>query len=199
MTDSEQQLILTLYKSGKTYREIWELTKISPHSVASFLRRKHKNLVLLRQIARKRKSVEPIRKIKEVFNVPDYQAQAIYDSIFSRFEIKRQNIKGTGKDFTCTFESLDIPKTCPILGIPLNYFCEQYRDDTYPTFDRIDNTKGYIAGNVHIISWRANRIKNDGSAAEHRKIADYLDSLTTRREAPREDYTTQGVSPIIES
>lgn len=197
MTDSEQQLILTLFKSGKTYREIWELTKISPNSVASFLRRKHKNLLLLRQIARKRASIEPIRRIKEVFGVPDYQAQAIYDSIFSRFEIKRQNVKAKGKEFTCTFESLDIPKTCPILGIPLNYFCENYRDDSYPTFDRTDSSLGYIPGNVQIVSWRANRIKNDGTKEDHRKIADYLESLDTRRAASREGYTS--VSPIQES
>ncbi len=43
-----------------------------------------------------------------------------------------------------------------------------------PTLDRIDPRKGYIPGNVVVISYRANVIKGDGLPAEHRAIAKYI-------------------------
>lgn len=39
------------------------------------------------------------------------------------------------------------------------------------SLDRIDPRKGYVKGNVWIISYRANLIKNDGTAEEHEMIA----------------------------
>jgi hypothetical protein len=55
----------------------------------------------------------------------------------------------------------------------LDYFSDS-RTENSVTFDRIDPSKDYISGNVVIISWRANRIKNDGTAEEHQKIADFI-------------------------
>lgn len=78
-------------------------------------------------------------------------------------------------------ENLNIPDYCPILKIKLNYDgmdCYRTRGDDSPSIDRIDPTKGYTKDNIHIISWRANRIKNDGTPEEHRKIADYIESLS---------------------
>jgi hypothetical protein len=76
----------------------------------------------------------------------------------------------------------NIPNYCPILDVELNYnsdkeFVGWTRKDDSPSIDRIDNTLGYVIGNIHIISWRANRIKNDGTAEEHRLIYEYLINL----------------------
>jgi hypothetical protein len=38
---------------------------------------------------------------------------------------------------------------------------------------------GYIKGNVAVISNRANRIKNDGNADEHERIANYIKTNLT--------------------
>lgn len=65
---------------------------------------------------------------------------------------------------------------CPILGYELDYFTE-VRKENSPSFDKIDPSKGYVVGNVQIISWRANRIKNDGTSDEHEKIAKYMKSI----------------------
>ena len=39
------------------------------------------------------------------------------------------------------------------------------------SLDRIDNKKGYVKGNVAVMSYKANRLKNDGTAVEHELIA----------------------------
>jgi hypothetical protein len=92
----------------------------------------------------------------------------------ARFTRKKQNSKQTGWEWLVKFHEINWPTHCPILGLEIDYFTE-IRKENSASFDRIDNSKGYVKGNVHIISWRANRIKNDGTAEEHRKIADYLE------------------------
>ena len=92
----------------------------------------------------------------------------------ARFVRKRQNCKHLGLEFTIPLEEIEWPDFCPILGIKLDYFAP-YRSENSVSFDRVDNNKGYISDNVIICSWRANRIKNDGTAEEHRRIADYMD------------------------
>lgn len=81
-----------------------------------------------------------------------------------------------GKTFDLEWESLEWPSHCPVLGIELNYYAEG-REEGSPSFDQIVPGGGYTKENTRIISWRANRIKNDGTAEEHQKIADYLNSL----------------------
>jgi len=54
------------------------------------------------------------------------------------------------------------------------------KSDCLPTVDRIDSSKPYEIGNIAIISWKANIIKNSGTAEEHRRIADWIDSVTGR-------------------
>jgi hypothetical protein len=64
---------------------------------------------------------------------------------------------------------------CPILGIELEWAASK-RTDHSPTLDRLDNAQGYVLGNVLVMSWRANRLKSDGSAQELRMIADFVDT-----------------------
>jgi len=71
--------------------------------------------------------------------------------------------------------SSKFPTHCPIFNLELDYSNgTKTRRDNSPSIDRIDSFKPYSVTNVHIISWRANRIKNDGTSEEHRRIADYL-------------------------
>lgn len=74
-------------------------------------------------------------------------------------------------------EGLVFPEKCPVLGIPLIYGENGMRTDASATVDRIDNQKYYVPGNIHIISWRANRIKNDSTLEELDKLTAYLHSL----------------------
>lgn len=64
---------------------------------------------------------------------------------------------------------------CPILGIRLEWDV-RLRSDASPTLDRLDNRLGYVAENILVMSWRANRLKSDGTSKELRQIADYIDA-----------------------
>ncbi len=175
MTLEQEELILDLYKQGYTYKELWEITKIPSPTVASFMGRKHKNLIKLRELSRTRNRSIFIQNFVKDHGIPEYQAHAIFDTMQERFDNKRQNARQKGQEFKIKFTEIVIPFYCPLLGIPLNYFSENNRADDHPSFDRINNNKGYLTGNVQIVSWRGNRLKNDGTSEEHRKIADFLD------------------------
>jgi hypothetical protein len=63
-------------------------------------------------------------------------------------------------DFTIDFLDIKIPETCPLLGIKLVARQGGHGpQDASPSLDRIDNTKGYIKGNVWVVSWLANKMK----------------------------------------
>lgn len=81
--------------------------------------------------------------------------------------------KQKGHEFTITKEDIIIPDKCPLLGIPLikNKTIQQGNS---PSLDRIDPTKGYIKGNVWVISNRANTLKNDASLQELQTLVENL-------------------------
>lgn len=45
--------------------------------------------------------------------------------------------------------------------------------------------KGYVLGNIAVISWKANKLKSDGTINEHRQIAQYIRSFG-EPDAPQE-------------
>ena len=49
--------------------------------------------------------------------------------------------------------------------------------DESRSLDRIDPQFGYLPGNVELVSQRANRLKGDGTAEEHLRIARWLERL----------------------
>lgn len=58
-------------------------------------------------------------------------------------------------------EDCQIPEFCPVLGIKLSGKGFGTKSETTPTLDRMNNLKGYVKGNVKVISWKANRLKSD--------------------------------------
>lgn len=85
----------------------------------------------------------------------------------------RNRAKRLGLEFSITKQDILIPTHCPILGIPLTVIVGQGRQDCVPSLDRKDSSKGYIPGNIQVISWRANNIKKDASLDELVKIGLY--------------------------
>lgn len=81
-------------------------------------------------------------------------------------------------EFNITKDDIVIPDVCPVLGIPIEAGTGRISDEegnnkklvgarfSSPSVDRIDNSKGYVKGNVRVISWRANYLKNNASLEE---------------------------------
>lgn len=73
----------------------------------------------------------------------------------------------TGLEFSITESDIVIPNVCPVFGVPLAFGAVRGEPMNYsPSIDRIDSSKGYIKGNVWVISTRANRLKSDATLNE---------------------------------
>lgn len=61
---------------------------------------------------------------------------------------------------------------CPLLGIELSYdkYTNNIAPDNYASLDKIDPSKGYVVGNVQIVSFRANTLKNSATLDELKLI-----------------------------
>lgn len=85
----------------------------------------------------------------------------------------KHRAKKRGIAFNLSLDDVIIPDFCPISGIPL--FRGNGRPcENSPNLDRIDNSKGYIKGNVAVISSRINRRKSDLSVVEITKLYQYV-------------------------
>lgn len=71
--------------------------------------------------------------------------------------------------------NLTFPLTCPILNIPLTVNNKQ-SDNSY-SIDRIDSSKGYSIDNIIVVSWKANRLKNNATNEEMQKISNFYKDL----------------------
>lgn len=90
------------------------------------------------------------------------------------FQSAKARAKQKGEEFNIEIDDIIVPTICPILGIPLSYNRGIKQDNSY-SLDRIDSSKGYIKGNIWVISLRANRIKNDSTPEELRIIANKVE------------------------
>lgn len=83
------------------------------------------------------------------------------------YHAAKNRAKTKGLDFNITVEDIVIPEFCPYLGLRItNIKGEGAGIDSNASIDRIDCTKGYIVGNIQVISNKANRIKNNATAEE---------------------------------
>jgi hypothetical protein len=111
--------------------------------------------------AEKRKTVPGYKEREKELNQLNNKANPI------RYLLKISKIRARNKnlEFSITEKDLTLPKLCPLLNIPLQINKEKRQGDSY-SIDRINNNKGYIPGNVWIISARANWLKNNASIEE---------------------------------
>ena len=122
-------------------------------------------------------------KLKNKEKVAEYQkaySKVWYKDNLEKYTLYqvRARAKKLGLPFDLTEEDIVIPPECPILGIPIfrnvgkNGPCANS-----PSLDRIDPSKGYVKGNVWIISQRANVMKNDATLEELERFADWVKTL----------------------
>lgn len=108
-------------------------------------------------------------EIRNYFNLPPKMKEIVYDNEYDRIKgyIIRNSkycAKRRGIYFDLKYTDFELPKYCPILGLELEYGAgHDGNSPKHATLDRIDNSKGYIPGNVMVISRLANAMKNEAT------------------------------------
>ena len=92
------------------------------------------------------------------------------DPVYWLLHGARNRAKEIGIEFALTREDIVIPERCPILDVEL-----KVRTSYAPSLDRIDKQKGYIPGNVRVISHRANWRKGDMTLEQARRLVAYME------------------------
>lgn len=94
-----------------------------------------------------------------------------------RLRNKKQDCKKSGLEYSITAEYVAslFPSdgNCPVLGFKLARSGAPSQFNL-ASIDRIDNSKGYIVGNIAIISCRANTIKRDANIKELELVLAYV-------------------------
>lgn len=164
--------VLDMIKTGQqSQAEIGRLLGVSRQRIKQIAMQAGLDAYQLRSIIRE----QQIRTKKEAKWGKNRQSGTpLYDACRAKFRQKKANSHKW--EWTISFGDINWPSHCPILGLELDYFAD-VRQENSPSIDRIDSTKGYIPGNVVVCSWRANRLKNDGTAQEHLLIAQFLSQV----------------------
>jgi hypothetical protein len=89
------------------------------------------------------------------------------------FRNAKQSARKHGLEFNIDHNDVSVPDKCPVLGIPL-FRTEGKRTPNTPSIDRINNDRGYVKGNVAVISWRANELKRDATVEELESVVHYM-------------------------
>lgn len=125
----------------------------------------------------------------------DYLKKYTKEELFKEIlRLKFNNNLGTIKNkcskkgipFEITVDDLVFNSHCPALGIRIDYFSNTIADNS-PSIDKIIPKKGYIKGNVQVISMRANRVKSNASLEDLMKISDYIRENADEEEAKQDN------------
>jgi len=171
----------SLAELGYTLQEIGDIFSLSRERVRQIINtwfpyneRRFRGAAIRKQMSDDGVSMEAMRRAEEKWGfIPAKVRTTLQQAHFDFFRRKKQNARSTSWEWYIQMHDLDWPTHCPVLGVELDWFATK-RAENSPSMDRMDNTKGYLPGNVAIVSYRANRIKNDGTWQEHEKIAAWL-------------------------
>ena len=92
------------------------------------------------------------------------------------FLLAKHRAKSKGIEFNIELSDIIIPEICPILGLPIKKAIDGNRDLS-PSLDRIDNDKGYIKGNIQVISFKANAMKLTADKSELINFANWVKKI----------------------
>lgn len=103
----------------------------------------------------------------------DKERRKLRGPAYRMWQGAKHRAKVNNIDFDITVDDIIVPEYCPVFGFKLNWYNETQANDS-PSLDRKDNNKGYVKGNVQVISLKANRIKSDATLDELRSLVQYL-------------------------
>lgn len=131
-----------------------------------------KNAKRLYDIEYRKKNKEKRSNQGKEFYESKRKIQFQKDPQYYLWYVARTRARQKGTEFTINKEDIIIPDICPILKTPLtkgNGYLENAM-----SLDRVDNTKGYIPGNVRVISRKANLLKSSLTLDMLEKLIKYI-------------------------
>ena len=127
-------------------------------------------------------SKQRMYQVLNQFNIPTLERQR--SRMMKKYDDPRMywlnriltNNSVSKKDRIELLTSMDIPDVCPCLGTTLDYGSKgaHNRLECSPSVDKVVPDKGFVKGNLFIISWRASRIKNDSTHEELLAISNWV-------------------------
>jgi hypothetical protein len=89
----------------------------------------------------------------------------------------RAALKGVPFDIDYNYILSIAPDECPVFGTPFSFLGNKVLGPDSATLDRLDPIKGYVRGNIAVISHKANMVKSACGSADIQKVADWLRNL----------------------
>ena len=92
-----------------------------------------------------------------------------HSTVYKLWYRAKRRAKKRGQEFAIQMEDIVMPELCPVFNVP-------FEENTIyaASLDRIDSTRGYVIGNIQVLSTRANTLKNDATADELKKLLDFM-------------------------
>lgn len=91
----------------------------------------------------------------------------------------KHRIKGKEIPFNLTIDYVEsiLTERCPVFNTEFKWKGNKKAGDTSPALDRIIPSKGYVIGNVVVISCKANNIKSAYMSTDIFKVAEWLQTI----------------------
>ena len=94
----------------------------------------------------------------------------------------KKRAKDKQLDFDIEVSDIIIPQFCPLLNIPIVHKVGKgCRCKNSPSLDRLDNSLGYVKGNIVVVSWRANFLKSDAEFQELQQLVNSWGAILRTR------------------
>jgi len=106
------------------------------------------------------------KSCRQTISINGYLKQTTQYKLWYR---AKRRAKEKGLDFTINIEDIYVPEVCPVFLVP-------FEENTphSASLDRIDSSKGYIKGNVFVVSTRVNVLKNNITLQEMERLIAYM-------------------------
>ena len=100
----------------------------------------------------------------------------IEDPAFGMYHQAKKRAKERNLAFEITIDDVVVPQRCPALGLELKAG-KCHACDSSPSLDEIVRGKGYVKGNIVVVSYKANTMKNNATIEELVRVAEFYKCL----------------------
>lgn len=102
------------------------------------------------------------------------------------YKSAKDRAKRDGLPFDIEIEDIVIPEKCPVFGIKLEVG-DNYNKMNSPSLDKIIPEKGYVKGNIIVVSVKANTMKSNATIEEMKRLYEFYDNLIRDKEKNRNE------------